>query len=239
MWCCFRVELLMTKLRRLFRLHFTFGGGWYFSFISFRQRWHYLECDCEHVLYCLPFCMLNQMCTIVSADFWKDDTRTTIKYTICKYCCLFTDSVVMSLSGKKPPSHCKSEQGRNLSYLSHLSVWAGLPSGKAGRPRGFGLNLLRLSFLFKSCGLWTLSCESLTIIKYKTLKWLSLLPTLMQKSFWWWQCSDKYIISLSLHLHSPFSPSLISLMVSVDIKHHVLLLTLVCENSIHEYSRFT
>ena len=37
----------------------------------------------------------------------------------------------------------------------------------------------------------------------------------MQKSFWWWQCSDRYIISLSPHLHtscSPFSPSLISLM---------------------------
>ena len=96
MWCCFHVASLMTKLRRLFRLHLTFGGEWYFSFISSHQRWHYLECDCEHVLYRLPFCMLNQMCTIVSADFWKDDTRTTIKYTICKYCCLFTDSVVMS-----------------------------------------------------------------------------------------------------------------------------------------------
>ena len=50
----------------------------------------------------------------------------------------------------------------------------------------------------------------------------------MQKSFWWWQCSDRYIISLSPHLHSPFptfSPSLISLVVSVDFKHHVYLLT--------------
>ena len=43
----------------------------------------------------------------------------------------------------------------------------------------------------------------------------------MQKSFWWWQCIDRYIISLSPHLHTPFSPSLISLMVSVDVKHHV------------------
>ena len=34
-----------------------------------------------------------------------------------------------------------------------------------------------------------------------------------------------YIISLSPHLHTPFSPSLISLMVSVDVKHHVYLLT--------------
>ena len=46
----------------------------------------------------------------------------------------------------------------------------------------------------------------------------------MQESFWWGQCSDRYIISLSPHFHtliSLFSPSLISLMVSVDVKHHV------------------
>ena len=65
---------------------------------------------------------------------------------------------------------------------------------------------------------------------YETLKWLSSLPTLMQKSFWWWQCSDRYIF---FPLHPPpfplplFSPSLICLMVSVDVKHHVYLLT-VC-----------
>ena len=63
-----------------------------------------------------------------------------------------------------------------------------------------------------------------------TLKWLSSLPTLMQKSFWWRQCRDRYIISPPPppHLHTPFppfSPSLISLMVSVDVKHHVYLLT--------------
>ena len=43
----------------------------------------------------------------------------------------------------------------------------------------------------------------------------------MQKSFWWWQCSDRYVISLSPHLHTPFSPSLLSRTVPVDIKHHV------------------
>ena len=59
----------------------------------------------------------------------------------------------------------------------------------------------------------------------ETLKWLSSLPILMQKSFWWWQCSDRYIISLSSHLHTPFSPPLISRTVSVDVKHHVYLLT--------------
>ena len=60
----------------------------------------------------------------------------------------------------------------------------------------------------------------------ETLKWLSSLPILMQKSFWWWQCSDRYIISLSPHLHTPFppfSPSLINRTVSVDVKHHVYL----------------
>ena len=58
----------------------------------------------------------------------------------------------------------------------------------------------------------------------ETLKWLSSLPILMQKSFWWWQCRDRYIISLSPHLHTPFppfSPSLIRRTVTVDIKHHV------------------
>ena len=46
---------------------------------------------------------------------------------------------------------------------------------------------------------------------------------LMQESFWWWQCSDRYILSFFPHLHtpSPFSPSLISLMVSVEVKHNV------------------
>ena len=38
-------------------------------------------------------------------------------------------------------------------------------------------------------------------------------------------CSDRYIISFSPHLHTPFSPSLISRTVSVDVKHHVYLLT--------------
>ena len=65
----------------------------------------------------------------------------------------------------------------------------------------------------------------------ETLKWLSSLPILMQESFWWWQCSDRYIISVFPNLHTPFSPSLISLMVSVDVKHHVYLLVLIATNS--------
>ena len=59
----------------------------------------------------------------------------------------------------------------------------------------------------------------------ETLKCLSSLPILIQESFWWWQCSDRYIISLSPPPcpFPPFFPSLISLMVSVDVKHHVYL----------------
>ena len=40
----------------------------------------------------------------------------------------------------------------------------------------------------------------------KTLKWLSSLPILMQESFWWCQCSDRYIISLFHHLRTPLTP---------------------------------
>ena len=62
---------------------------------------------------------------------------------------------------------------------------------------------------------------TLSLTVNETLKWLSSLPTITQKSFWWWQCSERYIISLSPHLRNPspaFSPSLISLVVSVDVK---------------------
>ena len=49
------------------------------------------------------------------------------------------------------------------------------------------------------------------------------------QSFWCRQCSDRYIISLSAHLHTPFTLSLISLIVSVDVKHNVYILILaVC-----------
>ena len=47
---------------------------------------------------------------------------------------------------------------------------------------------------------------SLTI--NETLEWLSQ-PILMQESFWWWQCSDRYIISLfTPPLHTPYPPLL-------------------------------
>ena len=73
----------------------------------------------------------------------------------------------------------------------------------SGKQKDLGSNLLRLSFLFKNCDLWILSCD-FVLHNYETLKWVSSLPTLMQKSFWWWQCYDRYIISLSPYLHIPF-----------------------------------
>jgi len=71
---------------------------------------------------------------------------------------------------------------------------------------------------------WCLNSSSLNCAtSTETLEWLSSLPVLMQESFWWEQCSDRHIISLFRHLHTPFSPSLISLMVSVDFEHRVYL----------------
>ena len=81
-----------------------------------------------------------------------------------------------------------------------------------GDPGGVALlvALLLLRLWFADTVLWL--CRSLPT---ETLKWLSSLPILMQKSFRWWQCSDSYLTSLPLpHLHTPsphpFSPSLIS-----------------------------
>ena len=116
----------------------------------------------------------------------------------------------------------------------------------AGRQKDLGSIPLQLSFsLQKGCGLWTLSCDFVPHSYWvsETLKWLSSLPTLMEESFQRWQCSDKYIISFfppppyplaqhvpkvyiisCPHLHAPFphfALSLISLVVSVDVKHHV------------------
>ena len=95
---------------------------------------------------------------------------------------------------------------------------------------------------FSSKRLWFVDsvlwlCPSLSS---ETLKWLSSLPILMHKSFWWWQCSDSYIVSLSPHLHTPFppfSPSLISRTVSVDVKHHVYLVRWLSIRSVEEDKR--
>ena len=56
-------------------------------------------------------------------------------------------------------------------------VW---PSSKAlGWSEGPQFDPLRLSSLFKNCGLWTLSCDFAHTID-ETSKWLTQLPTLMQ-----------------------------------------------------------
>ena len=64
----------------------------------------------------------------------------------------------------------------------------------------------------------TVSVVTLSLTINETLKWLSSLPILTQESFWWWQCSDRHIISLFPHLYTPFSQPLISLVVFVDVK---------------------
>ena len=100
-------------------------------------------------------------------------------------------------------------------------VW---PSGKALQVGSAGRTSVRYRFgsPFFSKRLWFVDtvlwlCPSLPT---ETLKWLLSLPILMQESFCWWQCSDRYIISSPPP--PPFSPSLISLMVSVDVKHCLL-----------------
>ena len=55
---------------------------------------------------------------------------------------------------------------------------------QAAKQRDLGSNPLRLSFLFKICGLWTL-LVTLSLTINQTLKWLSPLPILMQESFRW------------------------------------------------------
>ena len=115
-----------------------------------------------------------------------------------------------------------------LSDISDL-LWTGLAKRWCIRLVSRGTSVrIRFGSPFSSkvvvCG-HCLVTLSLTI--NEILKWLSLLPIFMQGSFWWWQCSDRYIYSPSpppLYPLHAVSPSLISLMLSVDIKHHVYLL---------------
>ena len=74
---------------------------------------------------------------------------------------------------------------------------------------------------------------TLSVTINESLKWLSSLPISVREWFWWWQCSDRYNVTF-LPLPpppyppppspNPFSPSLASLMVSADVKHHMYLL---------------
>ena len=77
-----------------------------------------------------------------------------------------------------PHTHAHSPLQQNLQNVSRFGLAV---RSQAGKQKDLGSNLLRLSFLFKSC-LWTLSCDFVPH-NYETLKWLSSLPILMQKSF--------------------------------------------------------
>ena len=64
---------------------------------------------------------------------------------------------------------------------------------------------------------------SLTI--NETLKWLSSPHILCRSHSGGDSVAISIIVFLFPHLHNPFTPSLISLTVSVDVKHHVYLLS--------------
>ena len=118
-------------------------------------------------------------------------------------------------------SHYGLYQGESGDYsdVSRFGLAVRLVSGRTSVRYRFGSPFSSKRLWFVDTVLWL--CPSLPS---ETLKWLSSLPILMQKSFWWWQCSDRYLISLSPP--PPFSPSLISRTVSVDVKHHFYLLSL-------------
>ena len=87
-------------------------------------------------------------------------------------------------------------------------VW---PSGKAlqaGKRKGIGSIARRLSFLFKKVVVCGHCLETLYITSCWNIK-MALIAAhlnLTQKSFWCWQCSDRYIISLFPHTPSPPPP---------------------------------
>ena len=65
----------------------------------------------------------------------------------------FTESAQNFDSGQ---AQILGDKGDQSIWRLRQSVW---PSGKAGKQKDPGSNSLRLSFLFKSCGLWTLSYD--------------------------------------------------------------------------------
>ena len=154
-------------------------------------------------------------CTVRSRFHYLRDIAGTIKST-----------ALVQL--QRPVSGTLVSQRSGAVWKWRWPPWAPVPnkpmvSGRTSVRHRFGSPFSSKRLWFVDTVLWL--CPSLPT---ETLKWLSSLPILMQKSFRWWQCSDRYILSLSPHLHTPFptfSPSLISRTVSVDVKHHVYLLT--------------
>ena len=94
---------------------------------------------------------------------------------------------------KIPSDHCSALSRprieleavvRETSELTYTAGTSSVLSIKAVSVKCFNeegprFDPLRLSFLFKNCGLWTLSCDFARTIK-ETSKWLTQLPTLMQ-----------------------------------------------------------
>ena len=113
-----------------------------------------------------------------------------------------------TLSFISSPSTVRPEQ------VSRFGAAVRRYSREAAKQKDLGSTPLRLSSVFKQLVICRHCLVTLSLTVNETLKWLSSLPSLMQELFWWWQCSDRYIISLFRHLHtplSPFFPSLISL----------------------------
>ena len=100
-----------------------------------------------------------------------------------------------------PYDHCGRKATLNWTLKQQCEpAW---PSGKAlgWQAEEIRFNSIRLSFLFfcfffKCCSLWTLSCGCVFTVN-ETIKWLTPTPILIQRSFWWWQCSFRYSIRLS------------------------------------------
>ena len=82
------------------------------------------------------------------------------------------------------PFYCRPQAAHPPSTSSPHPRFGLAVRREAGKQRDLVLNLLRLCFHLKSCGLWTLSCDFVPH-NYETLKWLSSLPALIQQSFWW------------------------------------------------------
>ena len=107
------------------------------------------------------------------------------------------------------------------------TVW---PSGKAGKRKDLGSIPLRLSFLFKKVvvQLWTLSCDFVHhfLLRHKKM---ALIAAHLNAGH---SGADSEAIGIYSHssprpppyLLPRFSPSLISLVVYVDVKHYVYLL---------------
>ena len=85
--------------------------------------------------------------------------------------------------------------------VSRFGLAVRLVSGRTSVRYRFGSPFSSKRLWFVNTVLWL--CPSLPT---ETLKWFSSLPIVVQKSFWWWQCSDRYIISLFPHLHTPSPP---------------------------------